>query len=379
MTRLSRTSRDQAKRMITSVKIKNFKCFKEASLNDLGMLNVVVGENGSGKTALLEGIFLSQGGSPELATRFRKWRGIGGDIVFDGTRKSYESLWVDLFFRFDQRKIITVEVAGDQQQARSLKIFYAPGEPSVIPTDQSDGRRQIVVSGRPSDTAAIVPITFEFTVDSGARVIPFRPLFTPTGLVMGSEPTPPSPCAFFSAHFPVITHPKEVADQFSRGLNTPKKRKDFISEIRKLYPQIRTLRVESEYESPFLACEISGIPEAMKLGQVSSGMHKIVSILVGMAFFPKGVIFIDEIENGLYYKTMPDVWRALLAFCKRFDIQIFASTHSKECLHAMIPSLAKDRKIARLIRVESSKTGSIAKTFSGNEFESALEMDVDFR
>ncbi len=52
--------------MIHSVNITNFKCFRELSLSGFGRLNVIVGDNASGKTAFLEAIYLSQTGRPAV-------------------------------------------------------------------------------------------------------------------------------------------------------------------------------------------------------------------------------------------------------------------------------------------------------------------------
>jgi hypothetical protein len=45
-------------RMIDTIEIKNFRCFDRANLEDLKTVNLVVGRNGSGKTAFLEALFL---------------------------------------------------------------------------------------------------------------------------------------------------------------------------------------------------------------------------------------------------------------------------------------------------------------------------------
>jgi AAA15 family ATPase/GTPase len=44
--------------MATSIDIRNFRCFDHVAANDCRRINILVGENGSGKTALLESIIL---------------------------------------------------------------------------------------------------------------------------------------------------------------------------------------------------------------------------------------------------------------------------------------------------------------------------------
>jgi len=42
--------------MIEAVELRNFRSFEKADLSDCTRINIVVGDNGSGKTALLEGL-----------------------------------------------------------------------------------------------------------------------------------------------------------------------------------------------------------------------------------------------------------------------------------------------------------------------------------
>jgi recombinational DNA repair ATPase RecF len=61
--------------MIETIKIRNFRSYDDVEIKDARRINVIVGENGSGKTALLEALFLAMGPSPEIALRTRLWRG----------------------------------------------------------------------------------------------------------------------------------------------------------------------------------------------------------------------------------------------------------------------------------------------------------------
>jgi AAA15 family ATPase/GTPase len=44
--------------MLNSLKIKNFRCFEEFELQQLGRVNLLVGRNNSGKTSILEAIHI---------------------------------------------------------------------------------------------------------------------------------------------------------------------------------------------------------------------------------------------------------------------------------------------------------------------------------
>ena len=49
---------------------------------------------------------------------------------------------------------------------------------------------------------------------------------------------------------------------------------------------------------------------------------------------PGGVVLIDEVENGLHYSGVKDVWKAIAVAARQMDVQVFATTHSYECIQA---------------------------------------------
>ena len=87
-------------RMIDSVRIKNFRSFNEVKIENCRRINIIVGDNGSGKTALLEALFLAAGVSPELAIRTRSWRGFDAGRMAGSHEDIHQALWADLFHKF---------------------------------------------------------------------------------------------------------------------------------------------------------------------------------------------------------------------------------------------------------------------------------------
>jgi predicted ATP-binding protein involved in virulence len=61
--------------MIHSVEIKRFRCFREAKVEGLRRINVIVGGSGSGKTAFLEALFMCAGMGADVFLRTKGWRG----------------------------------------------------------------------------------------------------------------------------------------------------------------------------------------------------------------------------------------------------------------------------------------------------------------
>src|SRR5215204_5650004 len=109
--------------MINSVTIENFRGFDVAKLDGCRRINVIVGENGSGKTALLEGIFLAAGPA-EIALRLRGWRGIESGQGSATHEQLVHALWGDLFHNFQMDKPARIALTGSEGHTRAITIRH---------------------------------------------------------------------------------------------------------------------------------------------------------------------------------------------------------------------------------------------------------------
>lgn len=165
--------------MIDSVQITNYRAFQNVKLKNLSRVNVLVGDNGSGKTAFLESLFLAGGLGPEIYLRTRAWRGSGDKLLIGLDRDQYEALWREIFYNLDQNKPVTITFIDSAHGGqRQLRIYYDAEQTSLLPFD---------IGVRTSDEGGdIHPITFHWKTDEGidqkASVT-----VTPQGVMQRSE------------------------------------------------------------------------------------------------------------------------------------------------------------------------------------------------
>jgi AAA15 family ATPase/GTPase len=334
--------------MISTLDIRNFRCFKELHLTELKQFNIVVGDSASGKTALLEAIFLLGAASPEVWMRLRQWRGASNLIRLTGTRNSYESLFRDIFFDFDKKKGASFRLTGADGSARSLTIQYP-----------SEGRYALKEKDESQDENAFLVDPIVFNWKTKGREFKSK-VDLREGAVQFKGFNVVYPVWFTS---PLINDAALIAPLFSE-LSLKKKTGSLVSAVSALFPYVQDVSLESIAGEPTLCVSIDSVAEKVPIGTISSGLNKYVSIMIAAAATAGGLLLIDEFEVGFYYKTLPRVLDSVFSFCEEHRVQVIATTHSYEFLQALLPAM-KSRKGTphefALLRSERQKNQSSVK------------------
>jgi len=113
---------------------------------------------------------------------------------------------------------------------------------------------------------------------------------------------------------------------------------------------------------------------------MGEGLVRLLSIILAIAQAQGGTILIDEIENGLHYSVMTDVWKAIADAARRADAQIFATTHSQECIRAAHRAFdSSETYDFRYHRLELVKDEIQAVTYDRETLATSDEMDLEMR
>ena len=93
-----------------------------------------------------------------------------------------------------------------------------------------------------------------------------------------------------------------------------------------------------------------------------------------------GMMLIDEIENGMHYRVQEEMFSLLLRLAKAFDVQIFATTHSRECIIAAHQALNRDghREFA-YYRLDSRGKEVKAVSYDVEMLDTSIEFGMGIR
>jgi hypothetical protein len=116
------------------------------------------------------------------------------------------------------------------------------------------------------------------------------------------------------------------------------------------------------------------------LGSLGDGAWRMLTLAIVLTQCAGGMLFIDEIDTGLHYTVMSDMWRLIFEAAKQFDVQVFASTHSYDCVHSLSTICRSGGDPAEAVtiqRIEAAR--SVSVPFSESEIQIAAERHIEIR
>tara|TARA_A100001015_G_scaffold319784_1_gene443856 strand:- start:53 stop:1129 length:1077 start_codon:yes stop_codon:yes gene_type:complete len=355
-----------------SLYISNFRGIKDLEIKDFGKINLIVGENNSGKTTILDALFLiTNPVNPRLISNIN---------IFRGFNRLDESFFTSYFYKFNTEIPANIHVSLEDGSERDLVIeprFEDDSEGSLSSIDH-DG----------------FPFIDELSIDNSVSEINGVSLFYRNN-ELDSEPLvshtflSPQEGLKFQApkHREVL---KGVYIHSKNSTNTPEerfekvvvdKKLDYIIDVLKIIePDLTDIRLGV---NGLIFCDV-GYKKLIPINAMGDGIQKLLSLILAMYYSRNGAIFIDEFENGIYFSKFPQIWNTLLKASHNFNCQIFATTHSIEAINSFA-KLSKDSDLfskyedVKLFRVEQYKDEHEIISFNKNILLNSLEKGFEIR
>lgn len=331
--------------MYTELEIQNFRSISHLQVQGLSTINLIVGRNSSGKTSLLEALYLLGGGADARhPTTLGQLRGQGVDP------RSIDALWRPLFHQLHPtQKIVLYGHWRNEPCSRMLEISAntANSTPSVITTTMPPHEPDGVGTASPLDGIANLSLHFHtptghFQTEAflNAGYIQLRSANQPMGVNVQTT--------FLSARaFPSLARD---AQQFSQALRD-KLDANILEAIRLIDSTIQRIEVLYQAGGPTIYVD-TGLESLVPLAVCGEGLGRVFSIAVELLAVRGGVLLIDEIDNGLHYSVMPQFWRLLGHLCQKHQIQVFTTTHNEELLLLALEAFADKPDQFGLFRID---------------------------
>jgi len=92
-----------------------------------------------------------------------------------------------------------------------------------------------------------------------------------------------------------------------------------------------------------------------------------------------GMLLIDEFENGLHYSIQPDIWRLIFQVARRLNVQVFATTHSQDCIRAFTDVSQEGQEGGLFMRLQEKKGEISAVLYDMDELRFAVDKEIEVR
>ena len=118
--------------------------------------------------------------------------------------------------------------------------------------------------------------------------------------------------------------------------------------------------------------------EPVLLNSLGDGINRFMAIICAIWASKDGFLFIDEVENGIHYTNLEKLWKIIFEVSEDANCQVFATTHSKECIEAFNRENEEDN--GTFIELYKNKKDEIvAKTRDFEQLDYSLTHGGSFR
>lgn len=359
---------------LTAFEIHNFRTFQRLRLDGLERVNLIAGQNNVGKTALLEALWQFTGpDQPDVGLRLNQFRGIQWI--------DQSELLFDLFHEYDVLEPIKLVAEGTWPGgSRSLQITAQLREGSRIAIQGNGQRGEQMVPVAESPFEIVLRYqdgadTYESSGWHTARTVGPGIIQSDFETLRQRVPGRPSGHYFSPRH---RNSPQEEANTLGR-LEVKGSANLVVDAIRLFEPRLRRITTIAIEGAPVIHADL-GSGRLMPMGLLGDGVQRVLSLALVFEKASGGWVFVDEIENGIHYSKLADLWQIISSFSVRFDVQVFATTHSNECVRAAHKVFVDTEVyLFRFFRLDRIKDTIAIKAFDKTTLATAIEVGLEVR
>ena len=184
------------------------------------------------------------------------------------------------------------------------------------------------------------------------------------------------------AFFAPVRHtqdPDELSQAFGRLDVMVGQAQRMMPALRVVLPGLKDVDAVALSTGAWLHADL-GSGRKVPVNLLGDGFVRLLSFLTGISGAKGGVALLDEVDSGIHYSTKDKFWRALATHARSEDCQIFATTHSYECLRAAVRGLSGDfEKDLCYVRLERDGEQIVPVRSSFEQLSAAIERGWEVR
>lgn len=368
---------------ISKLQVTRFRSLKDVLVGPFGRVNLITGKNNSGKSSLLEAIrILITEGAPSTFYNILNYR--EEDSATSDTESELSpndtSSFSSLFFGFPNlagcaEPFTISNLNGDTSPVKTISIkvgWYSeqfnPEKGRQFVKSETDLFGEF--SGSPMLEVEALNKKRLLRIDGGRR---YRRLLSERGDGAGT------PCIFLDPFSSRST--SQLADLWD-SIALKEEEKQVVTAMQIISPDIEAVSMiggGSDSRSRTAIAKSSHYPNPVPLRTFGDGVNRLLGIILSLTCAKNGVLLVDEIENGLHHSILTKVWTVIFQMAQALNVQVFATSHSWDCIESFQTAANLDDEDGVLVRLTSKGDTVVPTLFKEEELRIAARDQIELR
>lgn len=364
--------------LIQNIEIKGFRGFKSLTVPKFGKVNLITGRNNAGKSSLLEAIrILVTHGSLNTLHEILDYR--------DETQK-YEKKdrtgfepYQCLFTGFPSPSAggigFSLRTAGEissKLPSVTIKTGWATKQPDseqvsykVITEPGGDLVGEPVLAVTVGKLQRILPL--DLLLNRGRPVLRFGPL---------EDMFESLPLKYLD---PFSSRSTSQLAGLWDDIALTDVQEEVMKALQLISPDIQAVAMVGEGKARIARVRSSQFSSPVPLRTFGDGINRLFGIVLSLCNAKGGVLLIDEFENGLHYSVQPTIWNMVFRLANELDVQVFATSHSEDCVRAFQKAAEDSSEEGVLVRLTRRGEHVFSTEFDEDELGIATRNDIEVR
>lgn len=377
--------------MLNSIHIRNYRNLSDIQINSLSKVNLITGKNNSGKSTLLEAValFVTKCNFNVLIDLLED----RGEIIkqsynaknpIDKNLNTLSSMFYNRIIDFKDSNMVHIATTentlfGDISSSESSISFrFIKYYDELIKNeDNSNSRKRIIIDNDLSELIVDYKVGFEIKVGNNATILSLDDdRFLSRYSYRGFNNI---------ENFQFIRTrniDRELNGKLWDNITLTDKELLVIEALRIIEPSVERIAfIEDSSRTRSAVIKLSNIPNVLPLKSMGDGINRILTIILALVNADNGFLLIDEFENGLHYSVQEKLWEIIFKIADKLNIQVFATTHSEDCILGFEGVLNKENLSydGKVLRLNSINNKVEYVEFTKDELKIIGNRDIEIR
>lgn len=369
---------------IDKLRVSRFRSLRDVTIGPFGRVNLVTGRNNAGKSSLLEAIrILVTEGVPSTfynILNYREETGTGSPEIEASLSPADTASFSNLFSGFpnlggcaEPFTISNVNGGVSPIKTVSVKVGWYSEQ-----FDPEQGRRFVKADSDLFGELAGMPM-LEIEAPNRRRLLKIDGGRTYRRMISESGEGALTPCIFLD---PFSSRSTSQLAALWDSIALTEAEKQVVTALQIISPDIEAVSMigsDSGQRSRTAIAKSRNYSAPVPLRTFGDGVNRLFGIILSLSCARGGVLLVDEIENGLHHSIQTKVWKVIFEMSRRLNVQVFATSHSWNCIESFQEAASADAGEGVLVRLAVKGEAVIPTVFSEESLRIAARDQIELR